>query len=245
MNGNKVLLITGASSSVGSEIINSIGQDYSLIWGHYCSSEDWMKKINSTIRPKVIPIRADFSVYDDTKNMISMILESRNIPTHIVHMTSPSAFNEHFHKCNWGMYQNSIDISIRSIVMLLETIIPQMVKNQFGRIVFMLSSYVLGGVPPKYQSSYITAKYALYGLMKNLAAEYAEKHITVNAVSPDMMETDFISNIPKHVINLNAEKNPLHRNIKVTDVVPAICYLLDDNAEAVTGQNIGVTGGVR
>lgn len=197
------------------------------------------------MRKRIVPIMADFLSHSDVENMVEQIIDSGNVPTHIVHLSATRAFNAHFHKCRWDDYINAIDVSLRSITIILEKIIPLMSKKSFGRIVFMLTSYILGSVPPKYQSTYITTKYALYGLMRNLAAEYAEKGITVNAVSPDMMETDFIANIPEHVVKMNAEKNPLHRNMRVSDVTPAFAYLLSDEAEAVTGQNIGVTGGVR
>lgn len=60
-----------------------------------------------------------------------------------------------------------------------------------------------------------------------------------------MMETKFLSEIQEIIIKKNAEQNPLGRNIMVDDVIPLFEYLLSDKAQAVTGQNIGVTGGVR
>lgn len=117
-----------------------------------------------------------------------------------------------------------------------------MVKQKYGKIVLMLSAYLLG-VPPKFQGPYITVKYALLGLMRNLAAEYASKRIMVNAVSPDMMETKFLSDLPDLVKEQSAKNNPLGRNIYVNEVVPSIEYLLSDASDVITGQNIGVTGG--
>ena len=90
-----------------------------------------------------------------------------------------------------------------------------------------------------------TVKYALLGLMRNLASEYAAKGVMVNAVSPDMMETKFLSGLPELILEQNAKKNPLGRNIHVEEVTPTIEYLLSSASDIVTGQNIGVTGGVR
>ena len=81
--------------------------------------------------------------------------------------------------------------------------------------------------------------------MRNLAAEYAPKGITVNAVSPDMMETKFLSELPELIKEQSANKNPLGRNIYVDEVIPTIEYLLSSGSDVVTGQNIGITGGVR
>lgn len=98
-------------------------------------------------------------------------------------------------------------------------------------------------VPPKYLSPYVTVKYALLGLMKSLAAEYAEKGITVNGVSPDMMETRFLSEVSDIIVEKSAMTSPLGRNLTVQDAVPAFEYLLSDAAAAMTGQNLVISGG--
>ena len=81
--------------------------------------------------------------------------------------------------------------------------------------------------------------------MRNLDAEYASKGIIVNAVSPDMMETKFLSELPELIKEHSAKNNPLGRNIYVDEVVPTMEYLLSSGSDVVTGQNIGVTGGER
>ena len=85
-------------------------------------------------------------------------------------------------------------------------------------------------------------KPAVLILNKFLAAEYIEKGITVNAVSPDMMETGFIDNIPDLIKAQNAESSPIKRNLKVEDVIPTFKYLLSDGADTVYGQNIVIMG---
>ena len=60
-----------------------------------------------------------------------------------------------------------------------------------------------------------------------------------------MMETKFLSDLPDLIREQSAKNNPLGRNITVGETVPVIAYLLSDESGAVTGQNIGITGGVR
>lgn len=241
MERDKVLLMTGASSDMGSALIRRIGKNYKCIWAHYFRSKSVLEELRDT-GVRIIPIQADFMDIKSVENMIHMIEESGKMPTHIVHFSAPAAYNRKFHKCTWEDFGEGIDTSLRSIVKLLRAFIPDMQKKRYGKIVFMLTSYVLG-VPPKFQSPYITVKYAQYGLMRSLAAEYSGKGITVNAVSPDMIETKFLRDIPDLVRQQNAENSPLKRNLVVDDVVPAFEYLLSDAADAVSGQNIGVTGG--
>ena len=242
MSDEKILLVTGASSDVGSELIRRTGDNYVKIWAHYRSSTSVIDGLKSELGDKIIPIQADFSDMESTESLIKIIMESGDYPDHIVHFSAQKASSLQFHKYSWDRYQKEIDTSLRSITMILQAFIPKMSKKTYGKIVFMLSAYLLD-VPPKFQSPYITVKYALLGLMRNLAAEYAAKGITVNAVSPDMMETKFLSELPDLIKEQSAKNNPLGRNIYVDEVVPTIEYLLSSNSDVITGQNIGVTGG--
>lgn len=239
---NKILLITGASSEVGVELIKSVASDYDFIWAHYNSNLESIEKLRPLYAEKIIPIKANFMLENEVNDMINNMMNSDRIPTHVVHLSSPKVFHEKFQKRKWKEYQAGIDTSLRSIVVILDALVPEMIKRKDGKIVFMLTSY-LSGTAPKYQSPYITVKYALYGLMRSLASELAEKKVTVNAVSPDMMETKFLSKVPDIAVRMNADANPLKRNIRVEEVIPTIQYLLSDGADTITGQNIAVTAG--
>ena len=117
-----------------------------------------------------------------------------------------------------------------------------MSKNNYGKIIFMLSSFTTNTVP-RFQAAYITIKYALLGLMRDLAREYIFKGIRVNAVSPQMMETKFLSDMSNLVVEQNAKENPLGRNITVDEVIPIFKLLLSEESDAIVGENIAVTGG--
>ena len=241
MKENKVLLVTGGSSSVGLGLIVEVEKEYNTIWVHYNNSADRVNELKGRFGDKIKPVKADFSKEEDVINLIDTISDSKEIPDHIVHLAAIKSENKKFHKFNWNEYQDMIDTSLKPAVLILKKFLPLMSKNNYGKVVFMLSSFV-NGATPKYQSPYIVSKYALYGLMRNLAAEYIEKGINVNAVSPDMMETGFIDNIPDIIKVQNAENSPLKRNLKVEDVIPALKYLLSDGSGTVYGQNIVIMG---
>ena len=244
MHEGKVLLVTGASSDVGSELIRRVGKNYDIVWAHYRMSHEIIDDLRTELGDRIMPIQADFSDVESTEALIQVIKDSGHYPDHIVHFSGQKPQCLQFHKHTWDSYQREINTSLRSITMILQAFIPNMSKQNYGKIIFMLSAYLLG-IPPKFQSPYITVKYALLGLMRNLAVEYATKGIAVNAVSPDMMETKFLSELPDLILEQSAKNNPLGRNIHVNEVVPTIEYLLSPASDVVTGQNIGVTGGVR
>lgn len=240
---NKILLITGASSDVGVSLIQRVYNQYDVILAHYCNSDQRLLKLKEKLGDKIQLCQADFTDIASVKKMLTVIENEGNIPSHIVHISAQRTVNQRFHKTKWEEYEKAMETSLMSIVMILNCFLPYMKKAKYGKIVFMLTSYTLNN-PPKHQAAYVVTKYALLGLMKSLSVEYAEKGIMVNGVSPNMMETRFLSDIPDLVIRQNAERSPLKRNLVVDDVIPIFDFLLSEEADTITGQNIGITGGM-
>lgn len=241
----KILLVTGASSDVGMELIGSIYNEYSLIYAQYFHMSDSFKNLTHRVEKNVeiIPIQADFSDALNIDAMIDKIIHVGKLPNNIVHLSAPKAYNKQFHKDNWENYFWGWEVSVHSIVNICRAFIPNMIKRKYGRILFMLTKYTTDN-PAKFQSGYTTIKYALMGLMRSLAVEYIDRGITVNGVSPGMMETKFLSDIPEMIVKMNAEDNPLKRNLCIQEVIPTIKYILSDDGAAITGQNIEISGGL-
>lgn len=239
MKDNRVLLVTGASSEMGRALIRRIYGNYSRIYAHYNSSAESLEELREETGDRLFPVRADFADVSSVEDLVENIRREGILPDHIVHMVSPKLRLQKFKKTSPADFEEGIDISLLSIVRILEAFLPDMAKRKYGKVVFMLSADTIG-TPPSFQAPYVTQKYALLGLMNSLSAEYASYGVTVNGVSPDMTETRFLSEIPDTAVRLNAEKSPLHRNLTPGDVAPAFEYLLSDGADAVTGVNLPV-----
>lgn len=242
---DKILLITGASSTVGIKLLEEVCLDYTRIYLQYRNMNNELQSVIDSIEGKVeiIKLQADLSRQDEVEGIIEKIKKTGILPNCFVHFPAPKAYNLQFHKDEWGNYETGWEVSVRSIVMILQAFIRNMAKNRYGRIIFMLTSCT-NNMPAKYQSSYVTVKYALLGLMKSLSVEYISKGITVNGVSPDMMETKFLSNLPKLIIEKNRENSPLGRNILVEELIPIFKHMLSDFGASMTGQNIVISGGL-
>lgn len=241
----KVLLVTGASSELGINLINKVYGDYKRIYLQYRNMNDQLQETIDYLKDKteIVLFKVDLSNVLDVNKMIADINESMILPNCIVHFPAPKAYNMQFHRDKWENYDLGWIVSVRSIVMILQAFVKNMARNKYGRIVFMLTNNT-NNLPAKYQSSYVTVKYALLGLMKSLSVEYIDKGITVNGVSPDMMETKFLSNLPELIIEQNKANSPIGRNIYIKEVVPIMEYMLSDLGAAMTGQNIVISGGL-
>lgn len=240
---NKKLMVIGASSDMGTALISKIEGNYDKIYAHYLHEKPALSELKNKLGEKLVLLQADLEDKSSIEEKILKPLREQNEePCHIVYLPSLKIFIERFHKSKSQDFKRGMQISVYAAVQILQEYMPRMAKQKYGKVVMMLTANVLNN-PPGYQSVYVTHKYALLGLMKSLAAEYASKNITVNGVSPDMIETDFLSELPELVIAQNAQNGPTGRNLQVSDVVPAFEYLLSDEADAVTGVNIPITGG--
>ena len=239
---NNIILITGASSDTGIELIKSLNEKHIII-AHYNNNKKRLLEVQKKSKNKIILVNADFSSQNSVIEMIDKIEYEIGVPNKIVHLASPKTKNIRFKDDNWENLQSQLNFSLGSITVILNRFLPKMAKNKYGKIVCMLSSYTIG-VPPKAMSQYVTVKYALLGLMRSLASEYSSKKITINSVSPSIINTKFLSDINDRIIEITAESHPLKRIAEVNDVVPSIIMLLSDQSDYINGVNLPISGGI-
>jgi 3-oxoacyl-[acyl-carrier protein] reductase len=238
---DNIYLITGASSDIGCELIRRLGKESAVI-AQYNSQADGLNELVrlgfNNIKMYSVDLACTNSVDD-----FCFAIESIGIPTHIVHLAAPKVELVRFKDLTVDRMKYELDVQLHSILKILNHFLPIMSKKKYGKVVIMLSSYVLDK-PPMALLHYTTTKYALLGLTKSLASEFNAKNITINAISPSMIETKFLSNIDERIVEMNAQNHPLKRNATTDDIVPSIQFLLSDDSKFINGTNIPVTGGL-
>ena len=232
-------LVVGADSDIGSKLIESLEGD---VLAHYFISKDIIDGIKNE-RVVITPVFGDLSSSESILNFISHLKETRKTVSRIVHLPSSPAIPNRITKFSPERYLREINIQVVSAAMILKEFLPMMAKKRFGRIAVALTSYCIGA-PPKYLTEYVSTKYALMGLMKSIAVEYAGKGITVNAVAPSMTDTKFLSTLPDFEIAAAAKVHPMGRNATPDDIVKILQLLLADEIEYTTGAIIPITGGI-
>ena len=236
-----IILIIGASSDIGIDLINNI-DEAALILAHYNSSNKRLLKLSDKIDNELVMIQADLSIEDETRLMIEDIEKTYGVPNKIIHLAAPKFANIRFKDINLDDFQRELEISLKSLVLILSKFLPILAKEKQGKVVCILSSVVLN-IPLKALTQYTTVKYALLGLVKSLASEYADKNIQINSISPSMCDTKFLDNINDKFIELSAYNNPLKRNATVNDLTPIIKMLISSESDYINGINIPITGG--
>lgn len=117
-----------------------------------------------------------------------------------------------------------------------------MMRQKTGRIINITSVTAQSGNPG--QANYTAAKAGLIGLTKTAALELAPRNITVNAVAPGFIETDMTSGLNQEVRDRYLEMIPLKRFGTAEDVADAVAFLTSPGASYITGQILGVNGGM-
>lgn len=240
-----LVLVTGASSDIGLALIRilaSTGAQHRIL-AHYYSSEDRVRKLRDEMAPdSLIPLQADLSSEGSVKELAERIQGEFGTPNRMVHLPALKLQYERFTKIKWDRLEEDLNIQVRSAVILLQRFLPAMTKMSTARVVFVVSS-TTRGVPPKFMSAYGIIKQAQLGLVRALASEYGETGISVNAVSPSMVETRFLDHIPELAKEMSAAASPRKRNAKPEEVARAIEFLLSDGAGYINGVELPVAGG--
>ena len=236
-------LLLGASSELCLTFMEQHEwQENDEIITQYCRSRDKLEQLQKTIPAKMELWQADFSDETSTAAFAEKLKQNKIVPTHILHVPAVPIENMRFTEIDWSDTEKQLNVQCRSLWMVLQAVIKGMAKAKQGKVLLGLSSCSLG-VPPKFLAGYVTAKYALMGMGKALASEYAPKGIQINMISPSMMETKFLANVYGGVVEQTAAANPLKRNARPEDVAGLIEYLFSDSNTFVTGVNLPVTGG--
>ena len=135
-----------------------------------------------------------------------------------------------------------IDVNLNGFFYCTRRVIEGMVINHHGRIVNISS--IAGQVGFAGQTHYAAAKAALVGATRSLAVELAPKRITVNAIAPGGVDTDMKKEEESRGVKIVPREIPMRRFGKPEEVAYLVSFLCSDRANYISGQVIGINGGV-
>ncbi|HVS07525.1 MAG TPA: 3-oxoacyl-ACP reductase FabG, partial [Candidatus Dormibacteraeota bacterium] len=135
-----------------------------------------------------------------------------------------------------------LQTNLRAAFLCSKAALKPMLKQRYGRIVNVSS---LAGVAGNAgQANYSASKAGLIGLTKALAKEVGSRNITVNAVAPGFIATELTSGLPPELLERARQAAAIQRIGTPEDVAPAIVFLASPDASYITGQVLGIDGGL-
>ena len=240
----KTALVIGGTGGIGSEACLQLAKDGFNIALHYYSNVDRateLKKIIEEQGIKCIIIKANIYIESELKEMLTAIQRSFNTIDVLVNAAASNIPNIKFQDLEWSDYLKQLELSIKSVFIIMKFVVELMVDNGGGKII-NIGSYS-AEKPNNDWSHYITAKSALIGFTKSLAFELAPKGININMVTPSLVSTELTADISEKFKLLTASQTPLRRLAKASDVAGAISFLASEKANFLAGENIRINGG--
>ena len=245
IDSTKIVMISGGSRGIGAALAFKMAmQGYKIAIG-YNSSKNQAKKLQQKILSN-----------GGTSIIVQVAVENRESIKDAIEYVANELGEIGILINNAGISQvkNFLDITDKDLMKMLsvnllgsfifsQEIIPMMIKNNWGRIINLSS--IGGQFGGTNQIHYATTKSGLLGLTKSLAKLYAKNSITINTVSPGLVETDMTrEEINSENGKLKIKQIPMGRIAEMEEVISAIIFLTNDSSSYITGQCINVNGGM-
>lgn len=243
LNG-KIALVTGAGRGIGRATALRLAKDGASVVVNYNASEGPAQEVVGLIAGaggEAVAIKADVSDPAQVDALINRVVKDLG-GLHILVSNAGITRDNLLMRMSQAEWDDVLNTNLRAIYFLVKAASRQMVRQRYGRIVAVSS--VVGQTGNVGQANYAAAKAGLIAFVKSVAAEFAARNITANAVAPGFIETDITAVLSEEVKKAILDRIPLGRYGQAADVASAIAFLASDEAAYITGHVLSVNGGM-
>ena len=237
---DKTAVITGGAQGFGLDIAKRFLKSGAkvIIWD--VDSKMLEKAIKDLDNPNLSSNIVDVSNYKEVEKCTNKITENSNIDILINNagITGPTAALWEY---NVEMWKKVVDINLMGTFNCCRAVVPNMIKNNYGRIVNVAS--VAGKDGNANASAYSVGKAGAIGLTKSLGKELADKNIAVNAVTPAGAKTRILDQMTKEHVQRMLSKVPRGRFLEVEEFTSLICWLSSEENTFSTAAVFDISGG--
>ncbi|HZD56143.1 MAG TPA: 3-oxoacyl-[acyl-carrier-protein] reductase [Anaerolineales bacterium] len=241
---DRVALVTGASRGIGRAIAIELARRGATVAINYVKSAQSAQEVADQIQSsggRATVIQSDVSDFQQAQNLVKGCVETLgglDILVNNAGITRDKLIMM-MGEQDWDDVQN---INLKSTFNCSKAAVRHMMRKRYGRIVNITS--VAGQMGNAGQTNYSASKAGQIGFTKALAREVASRNITVNAIAAGYIDTDIWSDVPDAARQMALSLIPLARKGLPEEIGYAAAFLASDQAAYITGQVLGVDGGM-
>lgn len=235
------VLITGSSKGIGESIARafySMGENVII---NYFSGEERAKKIADDLGGSMC-VKADVSDYAQVDNMFSLIEKRFGSVDILVNNAGVAPLQKVIQDVSEEEFDRTVAVNLKGMFNCCKRAADGMVSKKFGRIINISS--IWGEVGGSCEAVYSMTKAGVIGFTKALSKELAPSGITVNAVAPGFIDTSMNAHLSAGEVKAFEEEIPVGRIGTPSEVARAVVFLAARDSGYITGQVLGVNGGL-
>lgn len=240
----KTAVITGGSRGIGRSMVLSFAQKgYNVVFC-YEKNENAAFETEKEARKlgaEAYAFKADVSKSEEVEKLFAFA-EEKFSGADILICNAGIGRQKLFTDITDEDFDQMIGVNLKGVFYCCRRALPYMIRNKWGRIINITSMW--GETGGSCEVDYSATKAGVIGLTKALAKEVGPSGITVNAVSPGVIETDMNRAFTPEDMAALADETPLCRIGKPEEVAAAAVFLAGEDAGFITGQVLGVNGGI-
>lgn len=242
----KNAIITGARRGIGSATVKVFAKNGANIWACARKQDDAFEKDMSQLAEKyavkIWPIYFDVTDEAQIKQGIQVIRKEKRSIDILVNNAGLADDSTSFTMTSLNKMQHVFAVNFFAVTQLTQYVARLMIRQNSGSIVNISSIAGIDGTPAQYE--YAGSKAAIIGGTKELAREFGQYNIRVNAIAPGIIETSMGAQIGDELKKVTLDKTIMNRMGKPEEIANTIAFVSSDLASYITGQVIRVDGGM-
>ena len=239
---NRVAIVTGSGRGIGRAIALKLAEVGAMVVVNDIgeTAQGVAEEIRAMNRQS-LAVLADVSLAPDVARLVETTAETYGKVDILVNNAGITR-DQLIVRMSEKDWDKVLDVNLKSVFLCTRAVLRYMIKQRWGRIISIASIAGIVGNPG--QANYASAKAGVIGFTRTIAREVASRGITVNAIAPGFIDTEMTQQLQEERKEEIKRRIPLGYFGSPRDVAEAVAFLASEEARYITGQVLGVDGGM-